>query len=94
MIKLNSIDDIINLIDKFNIADMEIINEICTNCLGIGFMPIQIAGKLAPKEYYIDRLQIYKKRMDDNLELPYFLNANVPFAITDFYNPLNFNSLK
>ena len=85
--QIHSIEDIINLIDKFNIADMNIINEICANCLKATFMPIQIAGHPAPKEYYMERLQIYKKRMDENLELPIFLNANVPFDITDFYNP-------
>jgi len=89
--RLNSINDIINLIDKFNINDLNIINEICTNCLGIGFMPIQVAGDIPPKEYYIQRLQIYEKRLNEGLELPSWLNSSVPFQITDFYNPSTFD---
>lgn len=80
--ELHSIDDIISLIERLNINDLNIINEICTNCLGVSFLPVKNGEK---KEYYIERLEIYKKRMDEGLELPLFLNAEVPFCVNYYY---------
>lgn len=85
--ELHSIEDIINLIDRLNINDMNIINEICSNCLNARFMPIQTEGHPAPKTWYIDKLKLYKYRIDNNLELPSFINGSVPFCLQDFYKP-------
>jgi hypothetical protein len=84
--QLNSISDLIDFIEVTKINDFDIIDNLAFEMIGQRFCPIRFSNKPPiTKDYYVKWLKKYEYLMNENLELPIFIDTEYPFTIQQVY---------
>ena len=84
---IENIEQLIQFISDRDLTNDQI-NELCSYTLNRGFVSVGDVDKV----WFIDWLQNYKEKYHhlQESEKPFIINANMPFDITEIYQPKSY----
>jgi len=88
--QLDTIEQLIEFIERYKISDLRTINELCDKMLGKRFFALTIGPQPPTTAYYVKHLKSFKEVIDrEGNSKRFFLDFGEVFKITDYYNSTN-----